>query len=191
MNMTSFIFYCFIVTFTPGPTNIVILTTVHNSGTKKAMDYTYGATIAFGVLLAISAILNTLLVTVIPRILLVMQIIGSVYMLYLAYQVYNMDTSKPSVNETGSFMSGFLTQFLNPKVLLFTMTVIPTYIMPYYVSMAAVTISVVAITIIGFLAFIAWVLFGAIFKGFLQKYKKIVNILMALFLVYAAIMIWI
>ncbi|MCK2004276.1 LysE family transporter [[Brevibacterium] frigoritolerans] len=190
MNITSFVFYCFIVTFTPGPTNIVILSTVHNSGTKKAMEYTYGATIAFGFLLAISAILNSILATIIPKILIVMQIIGSFYMLYLAYQVYKMDSSKPIVNQTGTFMSGFLTQFLNPKVVLFTMTVIPTYIMPYYVSMPAVTIGVIAITVIGFLAFITWVLFGAIFKGFLQKHKKIVNLLMALFLVYASIMIW-
>ena len=47
MNITSFLIYCFIVTFTPGPTNIVILSTVHNFGTKKAMKYTYGATIVF------------------------------------------------------------------------------------------------------------------------------------------------
>ena len=77
MNITSFLIYCFIVTFTPGPTNIVILSTVHNSGTKKAMEYTYGATIAFGLLLVISAMLNTMLITVIPKILIVMQIIGS------------------------------------------------------------------------------------------------------------------
>ncbi|MBA9028385.1 MULTISPECIES: LysE family translocator [Bacillaceae] len=190
MNITSFVVYCFIVTFTPGPTNIVILSTVHNSGTKKAMEYTYGATIAFGLLLVISAMLNTLLVTVIPKIIIIMQIIGSLYMLYLAYQVYKTDASKPSANQTGTFMSGFLTQFLNPKVVLFTMTVIPTYIMPYYVSKSAVTISVIAIIGIGFLAFITWVLFGAIFKKFLQKHKKVVNVLMALFLVYAAIMIW-
>ncbi|ACI30266.1 lysine exporter protein (plasmid) [Bacillus cereus H3081.97] len=116
MSITSFVFYCFIVTFTPGPTNIVILSTVHNSGTKKAMEYTYGATIAFGFLLAISAMLNTILATVIPKIIIVMQIMGSFYMLYLAYQVYKMDSSKPAVNQTGTFMSGFLTQFLNPKV---------------------------------------------------------------------------
>lgn len=30
MNMTSFLIYCFIVTFTPRPTNIVILSTAHN-----------------------------------------------------------------------------------------------------------------------------------------------------------------
>lgn len=61
MNITSFLLYCVIVTFTPGPTNIVILSTVHNFGAKKAMEYAYGATIAFGMLLSISAMLNTML----------------------------------------------------------------------------------------------------------------------------------
>ncbi|MEH7253889.1 LysE family transporter, partial [Neobacillus niacini] len=131
-----------------------------------------------------------ILITIIPKILIVMQIIGSFYMLYLAYQVYKTDTSKPTVNQTGTFMSGFLMQFLNPKVVLFTMTVIPTYIMPYNVSMPVVTISVIVITVIGFLAFITWVLFGTLFKEFLQKHQKFVNVLMALFLAYSAIMIW-
>jgi threonine/homoserine/homoserine lactone efflux protein len=190
MDITSFIIYCFIVTFTPGPTNIVILSTVHNSGTKNAMKYTYGATIAFGLLLVLSVIVNTMLIAIIPKILMVMQVIGSLYILYLAYQIYKMDTSKPAVNQTATFLSGFLMQFLNPKVILFTMTVIPSFIMPHGATMPVVTISVIAITIIGFLAFVTWVLFGTIFKDFLQKHKKTVNIMMALFLVYAAIMIW-
>jgi threonine/homoserine/homoserine lactone efflux protein len=190
MNITSFLLYCFVVTFTPGPTNIVILSTVHNHGTKKAMEYTYGATIAFCLLLAASAMLNTMLITIIPKILIVMQIIGSIYMLYLAYQIYKMDSSKPIVNQTGTFMSGLIMQFVNPKVLLFTMTVIPSFVMPHYTALPAVTISVVAITLIGFLAFTTWVLFGTIFKQFLRKHEKSVNVMMSLFLIYAAIMIW-
>lgn len=190
MNMTSFLIYCIIVTFTPGPTNIVILSTVHHFGTKKAMEYTFGATIAFGILLAASAMLNTLLITIIPRILIAMQIIGSLYMFYLAYQIYKADTSKPTVNQSATFKSGFLMQFLNPKVVLFTMTVIPSYIMPYYTAMPEITISVFAITLIGLLAFITWVLFGTIFKKFLQHHSKIVNGVMALFLAYSAVMIW-
>ncbi|MFJ8245969.1 LysE family translocator [Peribacillus asahii] len=190
MNITSFLIYCIIVTFTPGPTNIVILSTVHHFGTKKAMEYTYGATTAFGLLLVISAMLNTLLITIIPKILIVMQIIGSFYMFYLAYQIYKADTSKPTVNQSGTFKSGFLMQFLNPKVVLFTMTVIPSFITPYYTAMPAVTMSVFAIILIGFLAFITWVLFGSIFKKFLQSHSKIVNVMMALFLAYSGIMIW-
>ena len=190
MNITSFLVYCFIVTFTPGPTNIVILSTVHNIGTKKAMEYTYGATIAFGLLLMISAMLNTILMEVIPKILIVMQLIGSFYIFYLAYKIFKSDTSKPAAIQNGTFMSGFLLQFLNPKVVLFTMTVIPSFIMPYYTEVPAVTMSVLAITIIGFLAFITWVLFGTIFKAFLQKHDKIVNIVMAIFLAYSGVMIW-
>ncbi|MEK4476227.1 LysE family translocator [Paenibacillus sp. FSL R7-0048] len=191
MNIVSFLLYCFIVTFTPGPTNIVILSTVNNFGSKKAMRYTYGATIAFGMLLAVSAVLNTALITIIPKILIYMQIIGSLYMLYLGYQISKMNTSKSSTNQTGTFSSGFFMQFLNPKVIIFTLTVLPNFIMPYYDSVPVISISVAVVTLIGFLAFATWVLFGTIFKEFLQRNQKVVNFLMALFMVYAAVMIWI
>ncbi|NOU73719.1 LysE family translocator [Paenibacillus sp. LMG 31458] len=190
MDITSFLIYCMIATFTPGPTNIVILSTAHNFGAKKAMKYTYGATIGFGLLLVISAMLNTMLITIIPKILIVMQIVGSMYMFYLAYQIYKTDTSNPTVDQSATLISGFLMQFINPKVILFTMTVIPSFIMPYYNAIPAVTISIIAITLIGFSAFTTWVLFGTIFKEFLQKHNKIVNVMMTLFLAYAAIMIW-
>ncbi|CUU49219.1 LysE family translocator [Clostridium beijerinckii] len=189
MNITSFLIYCIIVTVTPGPTNIIILSTVNNWGTRKAMEYTYGATIAFGLLLVISAILNTALMTILPKILFIMQIIGSFYILYLAYQICKMDTSKSTAKETATFLSGFLMQFVNPKVVLFTMTVIPSFVMPYYTELSTLMIFVAYITIIGFIAFITWVLFGTIFKAFLQKHQKIVNIIMALFLVYSAIIV--
>jgi cysteine/O-acetylserine efflux protein len=191
MNFTSFLIYCIIITFTPGPTNIVILSTAHNLGMKKAMQFTYGATIAFGLLLVISAVLNTVLLTILPKILIVMKILGSGYMVYLAYQIYKMDTSKPTVHQSGTFMSGFLMQFLNPKVVLFTMTVIPSFILPFYISKPAVTAGVMVITVIGFMAFTTWVLFGTIFKKILLRYNKAANVIMALFLAYSAFMLWI
>ncbi|WP_371371943.1 LysE family translocator [Sporomusa aerivorans] len=188
MNITSFLIYCVIVTFTPGPTNIVILSTVQGFGIKKAMEYSYGATIAFGVLLVISAILNTMLVAVIPKILTVMQIIGTLYILYLAYQIYTMDTAGSTEKQVATFRSGFIMQFVNPKVVLFTMTVIPGFVMPYYTDPYLLAIFVAIITVVGFLAFVTWVLFGAIFKELLLKYQKPVNVSMSLFLIYSAIM---
>lgn len=189
MNITSFFIYCIIITFTPGPTNIMILSTVNNFGTKKAMEYVYGASIAFGLLLAISAMLNTVLIAVIPKVLPIMQVIGSLYIVYLAYQIYKMDTSKSIEKHTATFMSGFLMQFINPKVVLFTMTVIPSFIMPYYTEPYTLMMFVVCITIIGFMAFITWILFGTIFKEFLQKHQRAVNIIMVLFLIYSAIIV--
>lgn len=188
MNIASFVIYCIVVAFTPGPTNIVILSTVQSCGIKKAMEYSYGATIAFGALLAISAILNTMLVSAIPKILMVMQMIGTLYILYLAYQVYKMDTSGAAEQQVATVRSGFIMQFVNPKVVLFTMTVIPGFVMPYYTEPYALTMFVAMITAIGFLAFVTWVLFGAIFKELLMKHQKLVNASMSAFLIYSAIM---
>jgi len=191
VNITSFLMYCFIITATPGPTNVVILSTTQNYGIKKGLHFSYGSTIAFFILLVLSAFLNTLFSTWVPKVLLIMQIIGTSYMLYLAYQIYKMDISSDDDNKSGNFKSGFLMQFLNPKVVLFTMTVFPSFVLPYYESFFALLLSVLAITIIGFIAFLLWVLFGAIFKQFLQNHKKVVNVFMAFCLIYAAIMIWI
>jgi len=190
MNLTSFLIYCIIATFTPGPTNIIILSSVHHFGAKQAMKYTYGSTAGFGLLLILSAVLNTILITIIPKILVVMQLVGSLYMLYLAYQMYRSDPSKPAIKHTATFYAGFTMQFLNPKVIIFTLTVIPTFILPYYHTYSVVMIYIAIIMLIGFLAFTTWVLFGTIFKRFLQKHHRIVNIVMALFLVYVAVMIW-
>lgn len=187
MSITSFLIYCIVVTFTPGPTNIVILSTVHGFGVKKAMEYTYGATIAFGALLTISAILNTILVAVIPKILITMQVFGSIYILYLAYQVYHMNPTDMSANQVATFQSGFIMQFVNPKVVLFTMTVIPSFVMPYYTNPLMLATFVAIITAVGFLAFLTWVLFGALFKDIMLKHQKPVNISMSLFLIYSAI----
>ena len=188
MNIASFVIYCVVVTFTPGPTNIVILSTVQGYGTKKAMEYAYGATLAFGALLAISAILNTLLVAVIPKILMIMQVVGSLYIVYLAYQIYQMDTSSSAGQQVATFQTGFIMQFVNPKVVLFTMTVIPGFVMPYYTEPYALIMFVAMITAIGFLAFVTWVLFGAIFKELLMKHQRLVNTSMSAFLIYSAIM---
>ena len=58
-------------------------------------------------LLVLSAFLNTLFSTWIPNVLFIMQVVGTAYMLYLAYQIYTMDTTDASENKAGNFSSGF------------------------------------------------------------------------------------
>jgi threonine/homoserine/homoserine lactone efflux protein len=189
MNIFSFLIYCIVATFTPGPANIVILSSVQHSGAKKSMKYVYGATVAFGLLLILSTLLNRVLLEVIPNILIVMQVIGSLYMLYLAYKIFKMGAMEDQPDPNANFRSGLLMQLVNPKVLIFTLTVIPSYVMPFYTSSLALTLFVIIITVIGFFAFTTWVVFGTIFRSVLLNHQKVLNTLMALFLVYSAIMI--
>ncbi|WP_127538702.1 LysE family translocator [Paenibacillus illinoisensis] len=189
MNLTSFLIYCIVVTFTPGPSNIVILSSVQHAGARKTMHYVWGATVAFGLLLAASAFLNHLLAGILPSLLHVMQIVGSLYMLYLAYQIYKMGSSEEAPKQATGFVSGLIMQFVNPKVILFTFTVIPSYVLPYYDTSLSTMLFVCLITLIGFLAFTSWVVFGSVFRQFLHDHQKAFSIVMALFLVYSAIMV--
>ncbi|PAE14685.1 lysine transporter LysE, partial [Virgibacillus sp. 7505] len=68
MSLLSFLAYCVIATFTPGPTNIAILSIAHRVRIKESFQYMYGATIAFGMLLAASALFNQAMVAVVPNI---------------------------------------------------------------------------------------------------------------------------
>lgn len=61
MSFISFLTYCVIATFTPGPTNIAILSIAHHARLKESFRYIWGATVAFSILLATSAVLNGLL----------------------------------------------------------------------------------------------------------------------------------
>ncbi|WP_370543186.1 LysE family translocator [Geomicrobium sp. JCM 19055] len=102
-----------------------------------------------------------------------------------------MDVTKASTSKnSATFYTGFLLQFLNPKTVIFTLTVIPSYVLPYYNGFVPLTLNILGITVIAFIAFLLWILCGAIFKELLRKYSTITNSIMALFLVYAAVMIW-
>jgi cysteine/O-acetylserine efflux protein len=190
MNVLSYFLYTIVVTATPGPTNIDILNTIKNRGTKAGLKYTYGASAAFFTLLIISAILNTFLVAIMPNLLIAMKIIGSVYMLYLVYMIFKKhDNDKGDVN-LGTFKSGFKLQFLNPKVITFTMTVIPTFVLVYYKSVSMITIYIIVTSMIAMFAFSLWLIFGSLLQNFLRRHELGMNIVMAIFLFYAAIMVW-
>lgn len=189
MNLASFLIYCIVVTFTPGPSNIVILSSTQIVGARKTMHYVWGATLAFGLLLTASAFLNQLLAGVLPGILKVMQIVGGLYMVYLAYQIYKMGTTEDAPKQVTGFWNGFIMQFVNPKVVLFTFTVIPSYVLPFYQSSFSSFLFVLLITFIGFLAYSSWVVFGTVFRTLLNRHQKLLSILMALFLLYSAIIV--
>ena len=119
-----------------------------------------------------------------------MKIIGTIYMLYLAYQILNASKSHNDTNY-GNFTSGFVMQFLNPKVVLFCLTVLPSFVLKADSTFNDVFLNVTIITIIGFLAFASWLLFGTVLKKFIDQHLKVFNVIMSLALVMATLLIWV
>jgi cysteine/O-acetylserine efflux protein len=84
-------------------------------------------------------------------------------------------------------MAGITMQFVNPKVILYGITVTSSFILPYYSDFGALFLFAMLLAFVGFLATSCWAMFGAMFQKLLSKYKKPFNIMMALLLIYSAL----
>ncbi len=187
VDIVSFLLYCVIVTATPGPANIAILSISTNSGISKTLRYIAGAISAFFIIILLSVLLNSALSAAVPAMTAVMRYAGSLYILYLSYQILKTNGTDGMSGQTATFASGFIMQFVNPKIWLLTMTVIPGYILPYYTQAYILFGFSLIITAIALMAFMTWAMFGAVLVRFLNHYQKAVNIILALLLLYSAV----
>ena len=187
MDILSFLLYCMTVTLTPGPTNIAVLSISTNTGIRKTFRYILGVLSAMLLLLCVSAFFNHLLTSVLPGVVTLMRYAGCLYMLYLAWQVLRMHGAGTMPGQAATYLSGFTMQFVNPKVWLLTMTVIPSYIMPYYTGIPVLLGFALLVTAIAAFSVSAWALFGILMMRFLNKHQKAVTLVLALLLVYSAI----
>ncbi|BEP28209.1 LysE family transporter [Helicovermis profundi] len=190
LNLYAFITYVFIVTFTPGPNNIMTMAHSSKYGLKKTLRFIFGVITGFFAIILFSSYFNLLLFDYIPKVKKYMSIIASIYMLYLAYKIIK---SKPSSSENSStelsYKSGIVLQFINAKFIMYAVTVTSTFIVPFYNENYQLVLFTILLTFIAFLSLISWGLLGSFFNKFLNKYYKPFNIFLAALLIYTAISI--
>jgi threonine/homoserine/homoserine lactone efflux protein len=134
-TLLSFALATSILAISPGPDNIFILTQSIVNGRNFGLVTVIGlisgclvhtTLLAFGVSAIISASENLYMG---------IKIFGSVYLLYLAFNVYNTDTSMllseevtPKKTMKQLFKQGFLMNVLNPKVSIFFLAFFPGFL---------------------------------------------------------------
>lgn len=104
------------MSITPGPANMVVLSSGVNYGIKRTIPYVSGSTIGFTVLLLCIGLGFYQFIQSHPDFLTYLTIGGS---LYIAYMGYKIATSKPEIaiqeQLTPKFHEGFILQWINPK----------------------------------------------------------------------------
>lgn len=188
----SMLIYAFVTSFTPGPNNIMAMVFTNKYGVKQTFRFCLGVGFGFFVILCLSCFFNIFLYQAMPKIGGVMAFVGAGYMLYLAVKIVK---SKGGDDETldryNHFIPGMLLQFINPKAILYGLTVISTFVLPYGQSSIQFILLTLTLAFIGFLGTFSWSLFGSLFKRFLAVYQRPFQLVMGLLLVYSAIsMIW-
>jgi len=192
MNWLALTSYVFVTTFTPGPNNIMSMTNANRFGLRKTMRFNHGVFAGFIVIMLLCSYLSLALSGLLPRFRLVMSVVGAAYMLYLAAKVVMSKGDGGSHGDEGlnSFWAGLGLQFLNPKVIMYGITVISNFVLPYSHSQALLVLVAVLLAFVGFVSTTCWSLFGVIFQRLLASYRRPFNVVMGLLLVYCAVSVF-
>ena len=188
-NITAFLSYVLITSFTPGPNNILSMSNASRYGFKKSILFNVGIFFGFFIIIGLCSVFSATLYNLLPSIKYFMTIIGAMYILWLAWKTYKSKppSDNPNTKDTNTFLAGFFLQFVNLKVILYGITTVSTFIVPYYKSSISLALFSVLLAFIGFTATCCWSLFGSLFQRFLAANYKIVNVIMSLLLLYCAI----
>jgi len=104
------------MSITPGPVNMIILSSGVNYGIKRTIPYVSGATIGFTLLLLFIGLGFFQFIKAYPSFLTYLAIAGSLYIIYMGYKIAS---AKPDITvknaDVPKFYQGFLLQWINPK----------------------------------------------------------------------------
>jgi len=187
-NPFAFLSYVLLTSFTPGPNNIMAMSNASRHGFRRSLPFNAGVFAGFFAITVLACAFSLSLYAVLPGVKPVMTVIGAAYILWLAWKTA---TARPHDDAAGpgagTFVSGMLLQFVNPKALLYGLTVASTFLVPYYASPVVLGGFCLFLAGISFVSTSSWALFGSVFERFLAGNARIVGLVMAALLVYCAV----
>jgi cysteine/O-acetylserine efflux protein len=191
MNFTAFLSYIIITSITPGPSNLLMMNEARRFGFKRSLPFNIGILSGFIILGIVTSLLTTSLYKWIPMIEPYFKVVGAVYLLYLAWKIaFSKGGKEEDIDNQSSFFSGLFFQILNVKSILYFLTALSTFVLPYSGSNITIFFFMCLTIVIGCVALLLWAVFGSAFKKLFSKYNKTINIVMCLLLVYSAITIF-
>lgn len=172
---------------TPGPNNIMLMTSGMNFGIKNSLPHIAGICIGFSVMVILIGLGFSIVFEKYPLLHEAIKVLGVFYLLYLSWLIANAAPDKldDKKSKPFTFMQAALFQWINPKA----WVVVTSAVSAYTVIDEAIYSQVFAMAFIFFLAAIiatfTWLFFGKGIKKILQSHKqqKVFNITMALLLV--------
>lgn len=186
--ISGFLTYTLITALTPGPNNILALSSVNQHGFRRSLLVLAGMSAGFLVLMLVCGIFTYTLISVLPSLTNWLVWIGAAYILWLAWKIAN---SSPAADDSSerplSFWLSFWLQFANVKIILYGITALSAFVLPYTQNILSVTAVSVLLAVIGCLGNLVWALAGHLFQSIFRQYGRLVNRVLALLLIYCAV----
>jgi cysteine/O-acetylserine efflux protein len=184
------LFYVIVSTFTPGPSNISSASSAVLHGYKSSLNFQTGLAAGVFLMMVLSGWISTELLKIFPAIEPILRYAGAAYILYLALGILKASYTFTEPEEKQlKFGHGLVLQLLNPKLVVYAFSLFSTFLVPITHQASLVILAAGLLAAISFIATSVWALFGTVIKTYLHtpRLKTLINILLALSLVYTAI----
>jgi len=189
----TFTFVLSIVSFTlatvltPGPNNIMMLSSGLNFGYKRTLPHMMGVAFGFAFMVVCVGMGINIIFEAYPFVYDIMKVVGFIYILWMAWQIANssVDIKEDKNNKPFTFIQIVLFQWINPKAWIMAITAISSFTVANHDMFTQVLVIAFIYLLSGFISTNTWTLGGVFLKKLLKNKKavKIFNISMALLLV--------
>ena len=190
VELIPLISFVLVTTFTPGPNNIASASLGVAHGYRKTVDFLFGISAGFFVVMIACAYLSSTLLTFFPSAEKILRWLGAGYILWLAIGLLHSGHSAPESDNTAvAFTKGFVLQMFNPKVVIYGLTLYSTFLAPLSNRFGALLLSALLFALTAFLATSTWALFGAAIREKLAQpfFRKILSVFLSMLLIYTAV----
>jgi len=173
--------------FTPGPNNVMLAASGVNFGFARTLPHMAGVTAGFVVLVLASGLGLGLVFEAVPQLQIVIKVVGSAYLLWLAYKVATAHLARDTGGGPArpfTFWQAAAFQWINPKGLVAAISAIAIYLRPGQEARdLAIMVAVFGIVTAGSVT--TWASFGVALRRLLRDpgRARLFNIVMGLLLV--------
>lgn len=190
--LPSFLAYCYIGAITPGPANLCSLSASLRYGRKPALRQWRGLFTGFFLVSMASVLVTYFLGALLNDYVPLFSWVGAAYILWMAFHMLRSsgDIELQEV-DAPCFRRGLLVQLTNVKVMVFCLTALTSYVLPYTRSFLALLAVGLFLPFTGPMANLVWLFAGAALQKLLSRHRKAVDVVMALSLALCALsLVW-
>lgn len=183
----SMFIFALIGAISPGPVNIIATGTGANFGFMRALPHVLGATIAYTLIVFLVGIgLNEVLETY-PQITVILQYLGGAFLLYMSYKIAMakpLSTDAVAEKKPPSLLEGALSQGLNPKAWLVSMSGVSLFVVANTPPALYLLIFCLISFVVCFIGVGSWAIIGHLIRKVLanERHQMVFNIVMGLLL---------
>lgn len=180
--------YAVAASVTPGPNNLLVLTSGVNHGVARTLPLIAGISLGFAFMLIVVGIGLGALIRASPGIFTAAKVLGLAYMLWLAWKVAasspSLDADDTRAARPLSALTGALFQWVNPKAWAVALSATVAFTVPD-AAMTSLAWLAVVFAVVALVSLAGWAGCGSVMRRFVDKpaHIRAFNVAMALLLV--------